>query len=175
MAFLPHFCATLSRLALAALLFTAGTSFIRAEWRIGDPLPTLESKDFNGASLPETKGKVVLIDFWASWCAPCKASFPAYGRLHQELAEKGVVILAIGVDQEPAAYTAFVRKQKPPFAVVHDRQQTWVNRAHVPTMPTAYLFGRDGQLRFIHRGFHGKESEEALSRQLTALLEEKAP
>ena len=66
--------------------------------KVGQSMPKL-SQLLPGATLPNTSGKVVLVDFWASWCGPCKASFPALNRLHEKYASKGLVIIGVGVDE----------------------------------------------------------------------------
>ena len=85
-------------LAFAAPFLTAGETV-----KIGQPLPALAPL-LPGAKLPATAGKVVLVDFWASWCVPCKASFPAMNRLHTQYSGKGLVILGIGVDDKEADF-----------------------------------------------------------------------
>ena len=127
-----------------------------------------------GADLSDGKGKVMLVDFWASWCAPCKASFPVLAKLHREYAARGFDITAVSVDEKAAAATAFARKLAPPFSTVHDREQKLVKQVVVPTMPTSYLLGRDGRVRFIHVGFHGDTTERELRKQIAALLAEKS-
>jgi thiol-disulfide isomerase/thioredoxin len=139
---------------------------------MGDPFPDLRSVARGGATVPETAGKVMLVDFWASWCAPCKASFPALARLHAEFASRGLVIVGVSVDEKQAAYEAFVKKMQPPFAVVRDEQQKLVSTVKVPTMPTSYLVGADGRVRFVHRGFHGDATENELRKQIQSVLSE---
>ena len=159
-------------LALAALLGASA----RAEIKAGDAFPDLAAAGLvklGSGALPETKGKVVLVDFWASWCAPCKASFPALARLHQELGAKGLVVVAVGIDEKPAAATAFWKRMNPPFTTVHDKTQTLVKQVVVPTMPTSYLVGRDGRVRLVHQGFHGEATERELRKQIEAVLGEK--
>lgn len=158
-------------LALFALAVAA-----HADIKAGDRFPPLAGAklvNLAGGDLPATEGKVVLVDFWASWCGPCKASFPVMAQLHQDYAGRGLVIVAIGVDEKPAAATAFWRKLKPPFATLHDASQSLVKSVGVPTMPTSYLVGRGGQVRFVHQGFHGDVTERELRKQIEALLGEK--
>jgi thiol-disulfide isomerase/thioredoxin len=140
----------------------------------GDVFPALATADLEGV-LPATSGQVVLVDFWASWCAPCKASFPAYARLQGDYASRGLVILAVSVDQTPSAFAAFVRKLNPPFPTVRDRGQKLVRAVYVPTMPSSYLIGRDGTVRFVHAGFYGERTERELREEIDSLLRERAP
>ena len=155
------------------MLFCASPFLACAQIGVGDPFPRMDSFGLEGASLPETAGRVVLVDFWASWCAPCKASFPAFARLHTDYADRGLVIVAVSVDEKPAAYSGFVRKWQPPFSVVRDAEQRLVSAVKVPTMPTSYLIDRTGKVRFVHRGFHGSASETELRRNIEAILNER--
>jgi thiol-disulfide isomerase/thioredoxin len=150
---------------------TAGT----AEVKVGDPFPSLASATFDGGAAPSIEGKVVLVDFWASWCAPCKASFPAYAKLQAEYAGRGLVIVAVSVDEHQDAYEAFVKKFSPGFATRRDRTQQLVRQVRVPAMPTCYLLGRDGRVRFLHQGFHGAETERELRQEIDTLLAENPP
>lgn len=158
---------------LLALLLGVGA---RADIKVGDVFPPLSASGvvpLSGTAFPATTGQVVLIDFWASWCAPCKASFPMMAQLHKDYSTRGFVIAAVGVDEKPAAAIAFARKLAPPFATLHDREQALVKSVAVPTMPTSYLVGRDGRVRFVHEGFHGDATERELRKEIEALLAEK--
>lgn len=144
----------------------------------GDAFPRLEPADLRvlaGGAFPETEGKVVLVDFWASWCAPCKASFSMLAKLNRDLGPKGFQVVAVGIDEKTSAAEAFVKKMNPGFPTLHDHGQKLVRRVEVPTMPTSFLLGRDGKLRFIHRGFHGDRTESELRRQIAELLAETKP
>lgn len=167
----------MNMLKIAALFFGAfliAGSAARAEVKTGDVFPALTTAGLSG-SVPETEGKVVLVDFWASWCAPCKASFPAYQKIDEEYRPRGLVIVAVSVDEKASAYDSFVKKLSPGFAVARDTDQKLVREVRVPTMPTSYLVDRTGHVRFVHTGFHGADTELELRKELEVLLAEKAP
>jgi len=141
------------------------------EISVGDRFPPLQAGGLEGAA-PETKGHVLLVDFWASWCEPCKESFPAYSRLHSDYQSRGLVVVAVSVDEKEPAFSAFVKRQAPPFATLRDSTHQLVGMIKVPAMPTCYLVGRDGTVRFVHRGFHGRETDLELRNEINALLAE---
>ncbi|HYP17541.1 MAG TPA: TlpA disulfide reductase family protein [Opitutus sp.] len=158
--------------ALVALGLSAAGAF--GQIAVGDRFPALDAAALSGGAVPSVEGRVVLVDFWASWCAPCKASFPSMAKLHADYEARGLVIVAVSVDEKEAPYAAFVKKLRPPFSTLRDAQQTLVRAVQVPTMPTSYLVGRDGRVRHVHRGFHGQASETEIRKQIEVLLAEKA-
>jgi len=137
-------------------------------WREGDAMPDLKKFGLTG-SLPNLKGKVVYLDFWASWCGPCKASFPVLNRWHEQLASKGVVVLGINVDEDDATMEAFLKKTAVSFPSVRDAAQSLVAAANVSTMPTSFIIDRSGVIRHVHNGFH-KGDETSVLAQIQALL-----
>ncbi len=148
----------------------------RAEINVGDTFPAFAANGvvaISGGALPATTGQVVLVDFWASWCAPCKASFPALAKIHTDFAPRGLILAAVSIDEKPAAASAFAKKLAPPFPTLHDREQKLVKQVVVPTMPTSYLVDRTGKVRFIHDGFHGDATDKLLRQQIATLLAEK--
>jgi len=157
-------------LGLAALL--ASAHFLTAEVKVGQAFPTLANFELEGR-LPEGTGRVMLVDFWASWCAPCKASFPSYSQLQRELGPQGFTLIAVSVDKQAAAYQDFLKKHAPDFATVRDGKQKLAAELRVPGMPTSYLVDRQGVLRAVHVGFHGEATERELHEQIVRLLAEK--
>ena len=83
--------------------------------------------------------------------------------------------MAVSVDESPASYEAFVKRMVPPFPVALDKSQKLVRAVQVPTMPTSYLVDRTGHVRYVHQGFHGAATEQALRKEIEALLSAKEP
>ncbi len=156
-------------LLITALLCSSMMTSMAKQPSAGQKLPSL-SQLLPGASIPKTKGKVVLVDFWASWCGPCKASFPCFTRLHNKYASKGLVIIAIGVDTDIKKYKAFVAKHKSPFPMVHDSSHKAAGFFNPPAMPSSYLVDRNGVIRYIHKGFKGAKTEALYEKEILALL-----
>jgi thiol-disulfide isomerase/thioredoxin len=163
------------RFVAAGLLALACLAPAAPALQVGDPFPALDPGGLEGGAPPPTSGRVTLVDFWASWCAPCKASFPAYTRLQAEYESRGLIIIAVSVDEKPAAFAAFVRQLGPPFATLRDKTHQLVSAVRVPAMPTCYLLGRDGRVHFIHQGFHGAETDQEIRREIDQLLAEPPP
>jgi len=158
---------------LVCSLVALGT-VVRAELKPGDPFPALASAKLAGGAVPDVQGRILVVDFWASWCAPCKASFPALGKVATDYAARNVVLVGVSVDESPAAYAAFMKKFAPPFPALHDASQSLVRAVQVPTMPTTYIIDRQGRVRAIHTGYHGEASDKRLRAELDALLAEKS-
>lgn len=155
----------------AGLLFAAAFSFAQAELARGAAFPNLVEAQLEG-TLPDTQGRVVLVDFWASWCAPCKASFPALGQLHADYSARGVTILGVSEDDKAKDYTAFLKKYAPPFATVRDAAHKLAGAVKVPAMPTTIVLGRDGRVRAIFTGYHGDETEKSIRAALDQVIAE---
>jgi len=115
------------------------------------------------------KGKVVYLDFWASWCVPCRQSFPWMTELQRKLEKDGLVVVAINVDQERADAERFLTEFHPAFRVAFDPRGTLAERYRVRGMPTSVLIGRDGATLTLHQGFRLKDRDD-LERQIRSVL-----
>ena len=103
------------------------------------------------------RGQVVYLDFWASWCGPCRQSFPWMNDLQKSLSQQGLVVVAVNVDHERADADRFLYAYAPSFRIVYDPQGSLAERWHVKGMPTSVLIGRDGKPVLMHQGFHLSE------------------
>ena len=154
--------------------FLLGAGAASAQWQTGDALPPLAQ--FGLAGVPgELSGRVVLVDFWASWCAPCKASFPALDDLQRTYAGRGFTVLAVSVDDDPRKMKDFLAAHPVSFPVVHDARQQLVAAAGIEAMPTSFLIDRAGTIRFAHAGFKPETSPAELAAEIERLLPEPAP
>ncbi len=118
------------------------------------------------------RGRVVYLDFWASWCAPCRQSFPWMQAMHDAYAPQGLTIIAVNLDTHRADAEKFLQQYKPPFAVRYDADGAVAERYKVSGMPTSVIIDRHGVTRFTHVGFRPVDRAE-YEDQLRELLAEK--
>ena len=119
-------------------------------------------------SLEKYAGKVMVVDFWATWCTPCHESFPAYQRISQKYAGQ-VVVIGISVDEDAAGIPKFVQETGAKFAVAWDDGQITSKSYQPRAMPTSYVIDKTGIVRFVHSGFHSGE-EQQLEAEIDSLL-----
>ena len=164
-----HYRCRTQRLVVTACICALMTCAAWAAWKSGDKFPNLADKGLEGA-LPALQGKVVLIDFWASWCGPCRHSFPVLAEMQKAYGARGFVVLTINVDDKPSAMEDFLKKTPAAYAVVRDAKHKLVAEADVPTMPTSFLVDRNGVIRFIHKGFDRGKTRAQYIREIEELL-----
>ena len=106
------------------------------------------------------KGKVVYVDFWASWCGPCAHSFPFLNELHQKLRHKGLQIIAINMDENTDDAMGFLEKTPANFEVVSDSTAQCAKDFDVKAMPSSFLVDRQGIVHKVHFGFRQEDTQE---------------
>ncbi len=139
----------------------------------GQPAPALELTTGEGrpVSLASLRGTVVLVDFWASWCGPCAAAFPALEDLFQEYRTRGFEVVAINLDEKRRDADRFLADRPHAMTVAFDPQGKSAKAFGLDGMPTSYLIGRDGKVRFVHAGYSQKTVED-YRREIEQLLGE---
>lgn len=155
-------------LALCGLWLAVGAAALEP----GDPAPSFRAASLEGDStlaLESYRGKLVYLDFWASWCAPCAASLPVLDALQREFGGRDFEVLAVNVDRDPGKAQAFLRKRPVGYPSVSDPEGELPEQFGLETMPTSYLIDREGVIRYVHRGFR-EGDEEVLREQIRRLL-----
>jgi len=114
----------------------------------------------NGLDLSAYRGKVVYLDFWASWCTPCRRSFPWLDGLVSQFAEKDLVVIGVNVDQSNELAHKFLSDTPAYFPIVYDPQGVIATTFKIKGMPSAVLIDRTGHVRFQHVGFSDSRKDE---------------
>ena len=158
----------LSLLSVLALLFVVTP--VQAV-RGGERAPEigLSDTDGNRITIASLRGKVVIVDFWASWCEPCREAMPVLDRLYQRYRSQGLVVVGVGLDREDANARRFLRRTAVSFPVVLDGRHAVAGRYEPPRMPTSYLIDRNGMVRHVHEGFRASDAS-SLEREVRGLL-----
>jgi len=134
-------------------------------------LPNLNSSSASQLSLSDFKGKVVLLDFWASWCGPCRASFPWMNKVMTKHQNSGFEVIAINLDQEVALAEEFLSQVPANFTILQDENAVMPEAYGLIGMPSSYLIDRKGYLRAVHIGFHANKEDEYEAAIMTLLKE----
>jgi thiol-disulfide isomerase/thioredoxin len=109
--------------------------------------------------LDDLRGKVVLVDFWASWCGPCRQSFPWLSAMSERYGKNGFVVVAINLDKDREAADAFLREFTPPFTVAFDPAGKSAEAFDVKAMPSSFLINHTGRLVYSHAGFTPRDTD----------------
>jgi thiol-disulfide isomerase/thioredoxin len=133
------------------MLVTSALSQAAAEGDIA-PLFTLQKLDKSG-SYSLAPGKVIYLDFWASWCAPCRVSFPEIIALQNDLGSDSFEVIAVTVDENPAAAKRFLRRYDIPYQILSDPDGVVAGRYELPGMPTSFVIDPQGLVSLRHSGF----------------------
>ena len=160
----PHAC----RGRVAAWLLTLLAALTVILFVIAIPARAVETADT--LSLEAHRGKVVLVDFWASWCSPCRQAFPWLNAMQAKYADDGLVIIGVNVDEEFDDAQRFLDSVPAHFELVYDPQGKLAREFDVQAMPSSYIIGRNGKVVMQHFGFLSRKTaqyEQALIDALT--------
>ena len=151
----------------------AGSAF--AADAIGQAAPPF-SLPLRGGTAPlglgKLRGQVVMVNFWASWCGPCREEFPLLDQMYKKYKAMGFTMLGVNVEPESKDAEGFIAKTPVTFPIVFDKDSAVSKLYHVEGMPSTVLIDRNGVLRWVHRGYKTGDVDEYLN-QVRALLREK--
>ena len=157
--------------ALVSLVLSAGS--LAAPQAAQGPAPdfTLKSLSGENVKLSELRGQVVLINFWASWCGPCRQEMPLLDQMYQKYGELGFTLLGVNVEQDSADAQRLLHDTPVTFPILFDTQNVVSKLYDVTAMPSTVIVDRDGNVRFVHKGYQpGYEDE--YQTQVRALVRE---
>jgi len=160
-----HLCTT--ALTVAALLFPILAQAIG----VGDTAPafTLPGSKGESVTLDKLRGKIVYVDFWASWCGPCRRSFPWMNDMQQKYGAKGFVVVGVNVDKKRADADRFLAQLPANFTLAFDEAGATPNAYGVKGMPSSYLVDGSGKVIYVERGFLDEHKAE-LEQRVAALV-----
>ena len=161
---------------LAGLLFSGGAHAAGFEARPAAPAPELEAPDLAGTprTLADYRGKVVLLNFWASWCPPCVREMPSLERLRVKMAGRPLAIVALDSAEQREDVDAFLARMKLGFPILLDPDGVNTRRWKVFALPTSFLLDAEGRVRYVLTGPTEWDEGEALA-VIESLLAEQAP
>ncbi len=139
---------------------------------VGNPAPGFDLDSSNGKgkiSMGGLNGKVVIVDFWATWCEPCKKSFPKLQDLHVKYKASGLRIVGLSEDDDKAGIAEFGKTYGAEFPLVWDADKAVAGKWNPGSMPSTFIIDRKGVVRFIHRGYHDGEEFE-IEKEVKGLL-----
>ncbi len=132
---------------------------------------TLHAADGRNVRLDELRGQVVLVNFWATWCGPCREEMPRLNQLYEKFHKSGFVLLGVNIDDDPNTALTTANKLGVSFPVLLDTDKKVSKLYDLSTMPSTVVIDRDGKVRFLHRGYReGVEAE--YDQQIRGLLKE---
>jgi thiol-disulfide isomerase/thioredoxin len=161
---------------MRALLLTALVTFALSPALASEPDPAEHLLEDLTSALPDSvslDGKVVYVDFWASWCVPCRKSFPWMESMTKAHADDGLQIVTVNLDTKEKAAHRFLSDLHVTLPVVYDPQGKLAEKCQLQAMPSAFVFARDGTLQKRHEGFRNEDRDE-LEALLQRLLDQGA-
>jgi peroxiredoxin len=132
---------------------------------------TLKSAGGSNLRLQEQRGRVVMINFWATWCGPCRQEMPHLNRLYDKYRSAGFQLLGVNIDEDPAKAQGLATKLGLQFPVLFDADKRVSRLYDLNTMPSTVLVDRDGRVRYVHRGYR-EGYETTYEKQIRELLKE---
>jgi peroxiredoxin len=144
----------------------------RAHPLVGAAVPNFAAASVNGkgrAAVQPNEGKVLIVDFWATWCEPCKKSFPKLEELYVKYRASGMEIVAVSEDDENDGLTSFGISYGARFPLVWDSGKAIASKWQPKSMPSTFVIDRRGVVRFVHLGYHDGEEAE-IEREVKSLL-----
>jgi peroxiredoxin len=158
-------------LGLGTLVLLGAVAASAAALGTGSRAPEIGLKDLEGRHIRMSalRGKVVIVDFWASWCDPCREEMPVLNRLYKKYKGDGLVVIGVSVDRDKGNVRKFLEQTPVSFPIVHDPDHQVAGRYEPPRMPSSYVIGKRGVVRHVHKGYSAGDGKK-FEKEVRALL-----
>ena len=154
------------------LIFSTSVTYAASEKLSGKSANfTLKSRSGKNIKLSELRGEVVMLNFWASWCGPCRKEMPILEKIHKKYKKLGFTLLGVNVEQDTRAAKRYLKDVKVSFPILFDPANKTSKLYNVSAMPTTILIDRNGNKRFLHKGYKSGY-ENAYKKEIKKLLRE---
>ena len=160
-------------IAVAIMLGTLLSVTLVMANKSNQPAPDFTLKSLTGENikLSEMRGRVVLVNFWATWCAPCKEELPFFNQLYKKYRKTGLEILGVNIDKSSRKAADFSSSLGLEFPILLDPSGTVSSKYHITSMPSTIVVGKDGTIRYVHRGYLPGDPKR-YNKEIRALLKE---
>jgi cytochrome c biogenesis protein CcmG, thiol:disulfide interchange protein DsbE len=160
---------TLLNLTALAWVFMYSPAMAATDGLTSTPLATMSQDASKSVTLSSYRGKVLLVDFWASWCIPCRQSFPFYQSLQDKYGSQGFMVIGINGEDDKDAALKFYNDYGVNFLILRDEGNVLSKKINMPKMPTSYLIDRSGKVVYEHDGFFPGD-DAVIEQKVKALL-----
>jgi peroxiredoxin len=139
----------------------------------GGPAPpfSLSARSGGTLSLAQFKGQVVMLNFWASWCGPCRTEMPLLENIYKKYSKMGFTLIGVNVEPDPKAAEDWLKQTPVSFPVIYDKDSAVSKSYDVAGMPSTVIIDRKGNIRMLHRGYKPGDENEYLD-SIRALVRE---
>jgi peroxiredoxin len=157
---------------LIAFVFALYTSFVKDPHQVkaGNDAPNFSLPQLNGShmKLSDLKGKAVVLNFWGSWCEPCKAEMPVLQKLYAANKDKGLVVVGVNIGETPVAVQSFIEQNGVTFPILLDRDLQITKLYRIGPIPTTFFIDRDGEIKEI---FIAQLTDDIIAEKVAQILE----
>ena len=160
-------------LCLAALVLASGLASSESPLQVGAPGPGFQLNSNSGKpiSLADLKGQIVLVNFWASWCGPCRQEMPLLESIYRKYGKMGFTMIGVNVEPDSNAANEWLKATPVSFPILYDRDSKVSKLYDVAGMPSTVIIDRTGKLRVLHRGYKPGDENEYLDSIRTLIRE----
>ncbi|CAJ1002901.1 MULTISPECIES: thiol-disulfide oxidoreductase ResA [Bacillales] len=156
---------------LAALVFAVYSSFVKDPnaVKVGRDAPNFSLEQLNGPSiaLSDLRGKGVVLNFWGTWCGPCKQEMPALQKQYEAYKDKGLVIVGVNIGETPVAVEPFLKQFGVTFPILMDRESQITKLYRIDKIPSTFFIDPDGEVKEI---FLGPLNEDMIAEKVAKIL-----